>query len=233
MFDVHIPKLTRVSELNQAVYNPRRISPEKFDALKNSITSEGFVEPVVVQKKGMCIIGGHQRVRAVKELSTEGGFAPPDLPCVILDIDDVRAKKLNIKLNNLKGDFEARMLGELLVDIYDDAPMTEDDAMDLGFTKDEADKFIHIIEPPINDGASTGDDGGNAFGRSVTLSIEFGTVEQRNKIKKLLADRSAVEQKMSGEIIAHALLARPAKKTQLASVTPIGKAKAKPKKRAR
>ena len=71
MFDVHATKLIRVAELNPSAYNPRRISPEKFEALKESIKRDGFLEPLVVQKKGLRIIGGHQRLKAIKEIITQ------------------------------------------------------------------------------------------------------------------------------------------------------------------
>ena len=71
MFKVHVPTLHRVSDLNPSAYNPRKITPEKFEALKESIRVDGFLEPIVVQKKGLNIIGGHQRVKAIKEICVE------------------------------------------------------------------------------------------------------------------------------------------------------------------
>ncbi len=201
MFKVHGQVMLKVADLNPAAYNPRRITPEKYDALKENIRTEGFVEPLVVQKKGLCIIGGHQRLRAVKELAIEAGLAPPDLPCTVLDIDDVRAKKLNVKLNSLTGEFEARLLGELLVDLYDEPKnVTHEEAFSLGFTEDEVIKHIHIIEPPIP--IPSGDDGGTPFARSTSLSLEFASSEVRDRVKKILKERSELEKKKSGDIIA-------------------------------
>lgn len=216
-FVVHVPIALPVADLNPVAYNPRKISPEKFEALKENIRTEGFLEPVIVQKEGLNIIGGHQRVRAVKDISVEAGCAPPDLPCIVLDIDDRRAKKLNIKLNNLKGDFEAKMLGELLVDIFKDDKIDEEEAQALGFTLDDAEKYIHIVEPEI---VGTGDtDPISDFGRYPTLSVEFLTVEVRDRVKKLLLERVELEKKKPGDIIAEALgfgKKKPAKKTKAA-----------------
>ena len=211
-FVVHEPKSIPIADLNPAAYNPRTISPEKYEALKESIRTEGFVESVVVQKNGLRIIGGHQRVRAAKELSIEAGVAPPAIPCIVLDIDDVRAKKLNIKLNRLRGEFEARMLGELLVDIYEDGAISVEESNNLGFAHEEALKFMHIVDPParIDEPSEP-----KSFGRSLTLSIEFATVEMRDRIKKLLAERATLEKKKTGDIVASVLVpprARKAKK---------------------
>jgi len=206
MFDVHVPQLVKVAMLNPSVYNPRKISPEKFEGLKQSILTEGFVEPIVVQKSRMAIIGGHQRVRAVKEISIEAGVAPPDIPCVVLDIDDVRAKKLNIKLNAIKGDFEARMLGELILDIYEEHKIEPEEAMHLGFSEDEVMKYIHIVEPDL--AVEEQSDEPKSFGKSITLSLEFSTVAERDRIKKLLADRSKLEKKKTGDIVTSLLMMR-------------------------
>ncbi len=203
-FTIHVPELYEISELNPAAYNPRKISVEKFEALKENIRTEGFLEAIIVQKDGLRIIGGHQRVRAVKELSLEMSIAPPKLPCIVLDIDDKRAKKLNIKLNSLKGEFEAKMLGELLIDIYEspkNAVLEETHA--LGFSHDEVIEHMRLIDPSISSLTSDStDSGGTAFARSVTLSIEFESVRTRDRIKKLLTQRTKLEKKKTGEIVA-------------------------------
>lgn len=203
-FVVHAPSMILLGDLNPAAYNPRKISPEKYEALKQSIKTEGFVESIVVQKSGLRIIGGHQRVRAAKELCIEAGASLPQVPCIVLDVDDVRAKKLNIKLNNLKGEFEARMLGELLIDIYDAPTIEMDEALDLGFgSAEEAQKLMHLIEPPEVDLRPSEPP---TFGKSVTLSLEFGSVEERDRVKKILMERAEVEKKKTGAIIANLLL---------------------------
>jgi ParB-like chromosome segregation protein Spo0J len=198
-FAVHVPKLIKLSDLNPAAYNPRKISPGKYEALKQSIRIDGFVESVVVQKSDLRIIGGHQKTRAAMELSIEAGVSPPEVPCIVLDIDDARAKKLNVKLNNVRGEFDARLLGELLIDLYD-VTIPAEEAIDLGFEQDEAQKLIHLIEPPEK--LDIDPDPPSTFGKSITLSLEFTTVEARDRIKKILVERATIEKKKSGEIIA-------------------------------
>lgn len=227
MFKVHTQTTIAVSQLNPSAYNPRKITPEKFEALKDSIKSEGFVDPIVVQKKGMRIIGGHQRLRAVKEIAVELGESPPDLPCTILDIDDKRAKKLNVKLNNAKGDNDARALGELFVDIYDKPEnLTPYEAQSLGFAPEEALEFFHLIEPkePLPD---SGDGGAGStkpetFGKSLTLTIEFDSIAARDRVKKALLEAAKVEKKKTGDVVGTLLFrkkpsaSKPAKKKRAA-----------------
>tara|TARA_Y100000310_G_scaffold29678_1_gene28210 strand:- start:768 stop:1820 length:1053 start_codon:yes stop_codon:yes gene_type:complete len=78
----------------------------------------GVVEPLVVQKslssvpeqegKGHRIIGGHQRYNAACDLMLG------EVPCIVLEIDDTRAKLLNIALNKIHGDWDVAKLGELI-----------------------------------------------------------------------------------------------------------------------
>jgi hypothetical protein len=208
MFKVHESVMLRAAELNPSAYNPRAISPEKFEALKESIREHGFLEPLVVQKKGLKIIGGHQRLRACKELCVEAAKPVPDLPCTVLDVDDKTARKINIKLNKVQGEFEARLLGELLVDIYDDEkmPLPTDEFSLLGFAAQEAEKFIRLVEPervPLS--LPDGGEEPGSFGKSIMLSIAFETVALRDKVKKLLSANAKTTKQMTGQLVAVAL----------------------------
>lgn len=209
-FTVHLATPTRVAELNPAAYNPRRISPEKFEALKESIRIGGFMEALVIQKNGMRVIAGHQRLRAVKEISVEDSKQAPDLPCIVLDLSDTEAKKLNIRLNKIRGEFEERLLGELLVDIYesDKSSLSTDAFGMLGFDNSvhEAEGYIRLIEPnlvPMPDAGSGSEP--SAFGRSITLSVEFDSVALRDKVKKLLSENSKTTKQKTGSLVAQAL----------------------------
>jgi ParB-like chromosome segregation protein Spo0J len=206
MFQVHATVLVRVAELNPAAYNPRKITPEKFEALKESIRHDGFLEPIVVQKRGLRIIGGHQRLKAVKELCVEESVLTPDLPCIVLDIDDKNAKRLNIKLNKIQGEFEARMLGELLVDIYEEStPLPIEDFGMLGFEQSEAERFIRLVDPELVPTLPSEDKETPTFGQSITLSVEFDSVTLRDKVKKLLIENAKTSKKKTGELVAVAL----------------------------
>ncbi len=207
MFQIHPTVMVRVAELNPAAYNPRKISPEKFDALKESIKHDGFLEPLVVQKKGLRIIGGHQRLKAVKEICVEDSVATSELPCIVLDVPDKAAKRLNIKLNKIQGEFEARMLGELLVDLYEDkmSPLPVEDFGVLGFDANEAEKFIRLIEPDLVPLPAMDDVEASGFGQSITLSIEFDSVVLRDKVKKLLNANAKTAKRKTGELVAVAL----------------------------
>jgi ParB-like nuclease domain len=218
MFEIHASVRVRAAELNPVAYNPRKISPEKFEALKESIRHNGFLEPLVVQKKGLRIIGGHQRLKAVREICVEESAAVPDLPCIVIDLGDKEAKRLNLKLNKIQGEFEARLLGELFVDLCedDDKKSTLLPASDfglLGFEAEEAASFIRLVEPDLVPLLPSTDEAGG-FGRSITLSVEFDSVVLRDKVKKLLNENAKTAKRKTGELVAVALgiAKKPAKK---------------------
>lgn len=99
-----------ISALNPAGYNPRKISDKMLAKLAANIKEFGFVLPVVVNED-MTIIGGHQRVKAAKMLDMV------DVPCVIMKLSKAREKVLNVSLNKIEGEFDEKMLIELLAEI--------------------------------------------------------------------------------------------------------------------
>jgi ParB family chromosome partitioning protein len=55
-----------ITNIKPAEYNPRKISDESLNLLKNSVTTLGIVKPVIVRKE--TIIAGHQRVKALLDI---------------------------------------------------------------------------------------------------------------------------------------------------------------------
>ena len=103
-----------IDSLNLAVYNPRKDLKEtdpEYIKLKNSVEHFGYVEPVIVNKRNMTVVGGHQRIKVLKDL----GYKDIEVVYVDLDINDEKA--LNIALNKISGDWDAEKLEDLLRDL--------------------------------------------------------------------------------------------------------------------
>lgn len=185
-----------LSGLNMAPYNPRIMPPPKMAALKASLMKHGFVSNLVVQRSSpkygeMVLIGGHQRVKAARELCEERGFLLPDkLPVAVLDVGDAEAKQLNVALNNIEGEFDPHKLGELFADIL--PLMTVDDVLATGFTASQLDEVVQLVLPPeqqadaLEAAAAALDVAG--FAKSITLSVEFDSVEARDQAKAILKE---------------------------------------------
>ena len=60
-----------VDELKAAAYNPRKdLQPgdAEYEKLKRSILEFGYVEPVIWNKRTGIVVGGHQRLKVMKDL---------------------------------------------------------------------------------------------------------------------------------------------------------------------
>ncbi len=57
-----------LSKIKPADYNPRKLSENAFENLKNSISKLGVIKPIIVRKENMTIVAGHQRVKTMLAL---------------------------------------------------------------------------------------------------------------------------------------------------------------------
>lgn len=105
------PRSEKVGALVAADYNPRVMDPYEREKLKRSIREFGFVEPVVARRSDKLIIGGHQRLSAFRSMLEDDGLSAAqieerEVPVVWVDVDDQRAKVLNLALNRIVGGWD-------------------------------------------------------------------------------------------------------------------------------
>jgi DNA modification methylase len=126
----------QIGSLKPSLYNPRRWSKEQLDALKESITRFGVVDPVLAncaEGRENILIGGHMRLAALKELGHS------EVPVVFLNIADAeKEKELNVRLNKNLGEFDFSIL----------KGFGEDILKDIGFSTEELDKIFEIESTP-------------------------------------------------------------------------------------
>lgn len=124
------------SSLRPSDYNPRKISKDAMEELKNSIRRFGLVDPIIVNsapERNGIVIGGHMRLRAAQELGFEA------VPVVYLNIPDLeREKELNIRLNKNTGEFDWDLL----------ANFDESFLKGIGFSSEELDDIFKLEESP-------------------------------------------------------------------------------------
>jgi hypothetical protein len=86
-----------IDTLIPAPYNPRKpLTAKALAKLRTSLETFGLVEPLVWNERTGHIVGGHARLRLLKEL----GVA--EVPVSVVQLDDDREKALNVMLNNLE-----------------------------------------------------------------------------------------------------------------------------------
>ena len=104
----------KVEDLKAADYNPRKdLKPgdAEYEKLKRSIEEFGYVEPIIWNKRTGLVVGGHQRLKVMKDLGHT------EVDCVIVDLDEQKEKALNIALNKISGAWDDTLLANLLQDL--------------------------------------------------------------------------------------------------------------------
>lgn len=98
-----------INELISPEYNPRQITDDEMEKLKNSINEFGYIAPLIVNKHNNHIVGGNQRYHALKEMGYD------EIDVIFIEETDLnREKTLNIALNKISGDWDNEKLEELL-----------------------------------------------------------------------------------------------------------------------
>jgi len=130
-----------IKDLIQAEYNPRQLSKEQFNTLKDSLVEFGFVDPIIINsnpKRKNIIIGGHQRVKVAKEIGIK------EVPCFKINLSLDKEKELNVRLNKNTGDWD----WDLLANNFDVESLLE-----WGFTEEDLQ-----FEAPKKEGLTDDDD---------------------------------------------------------------------------
>ena len=137
-----ITKQYDVSNLIFAEYNPRELTKDQHQDLKDSITRFGFVDPLIVntnKERKNILVGGHQRLKIAKELGYK------DVPCVEVDLTPDKEKELNVRLNKNTGQWD----WDALANHFDVGEL-----IDWGFNEDE----LQFNEPDEINGLIEDDD---------------------------------------------------------------------------
>lgn len=146
-------KTFRLDEISPAEYNPRQdLKPgdKQYEAIRHSIESYGFVEPLIVNVRDgkNVLVGGHQRYKilaAAGEQETEA---------VVVDLDAQQERALNLALNKIEGEWDNGKLKDLLAEIG------EGEAVQIGFSHEEfADLLREMEKAESENAAQTSSDG--------------------------------------------------------------------------
>ena len=135
-------KKIKIEQIKEAKYNPRKITKEELDKLKNSIKQFGYVEPIIVNKKTDNVVGGHQRLKALKELKQK------EVDVIYIDIEENKEKALNLALNKITGDWDE----EKLIDLLNDIETKEEELLKYtGFDEKEIEVLLDNVKNQFED----------------------------------------------------------------------------------
>jgi DNA modification methylase len=125
----------KLSALIPADYNPRKdLKPgdPEYEKLKRSLDQFGYVDPIIWNKATGRVVGGHQRLKVLKDSGVE------EVECVVVNLDEEHEKALNIALNKISGEWDKDKLALLITDLQG----TEFDVSITGFDQAELDDLF-------------------------------------------------------------------------------------------
>jgi len=110
-----IAKRVKIEALVLDERNPRTISEERAVALTRSIDRFGLVQPIVVNGPTGRVVGGHQRIEALRRLGEE------EVDVIVVDLSEVDEKALSVALNSteLQGAWDPSLLSERLSELVE------------------------------------------------------------------------------------------------------------------
>ena len=126
-----------ISDLIFAEYNPRELTKDQHQNLKDSITRFGLVDPLIVnihKERKNILVGGHQRLKIAKELGYKS------VSCVEVELTPEKERELNIRLNKNTGQWD----WDALANHFDVGELTE-----WGFTNDDLQFYVDEPEEII------------------------------------------------------------------------------------
>mgnify|MGYP003137032983 CR=1 FL=1 len=99
-----------IGSLIFAEYNPRQLTKDQYQNLKDSISRFGLVDPIIVNSnkdRKNIIVGGHQRVKVAKDMDIEY------VPVLEVDLTYEKERELNIRLNKNTGEWDTDILANM------------------------------------------------------------------------------------------------------------------------
>lgn len=196
----------RTADIQDAPYNPNMMTSEEQAALELSMRRHGLVLDLVLQKQSeehgpLVLIGGHWRMRIARRIcEADGTPFPEEIGAKVLDVPDRVAAELNVALNGVHGHNDPMKLGELLARYrFDDTSLAC-----MAIAKDQEAALIAMTQSTDEQAARLEAEaaGLKEFARSVTLTVEFDTVAQRDQVKGALVARAKAKGQKAGAVLA-------------------------------
>ena len=129
-------KNRKITDLIAAEYNPRELTAEQHQQLKDSLSRFGVVDPVIVNthpERENIIVGGHQRAKVWSAMGND------TIPTVEVKLTPEKERELNIRLNKNSGQWDEQALQEYF---------NTDELIEWGFDGEE----LKFFEPETTEG---------------------------------------------------------------------------------
>ena len=132
-------------------WNPQLHDRKNIDDIKVSIKEFGYVDPIIVRKSDGLVIGGAGRLMALRELWAEGwqSVDPKAVPVVLIECDDVTAKKISLALNKIQSQPDLFLLSSLMQSLIEGGE-TVDSLTPTGYQPFEIEDLLNIARDIAN-----------------------------------------------------------------------------------
>lgn len=132
-----VEKSFSIKDLKPYDKNPRKLSKDQLEKLKRSIQEDGFHQRLLVTQDGR-VIGGHQRIKALKELGYK------EVECLVpsRELTDEEYDRLNIRDNLQAGEWDF----DALANFFD-----ADKLLDWGFPENLLPAQEGVVNEPAGD----------------------------------------------------------------------------------
>ena len=151
-------KTMELDRLNQFQGKLKKISKKNLERLKRRIISDGIAAPLFIWERdtGSVILDGHQRLKALKSLQSEG-YDIPDIPVALIHAaDENEARQRVLAISSQFGEWDLDELDDWLVGAGEDFSDTlrivdgEIEIVDVSDTSDVEDQVSEAEPKPFN-----------------------------------------------------------------------------------
>ena len=166
------------ADLNAAKYNPRidlQPGDPVYEKLKKSIETFGFLQPIIVNRRNNTVVGGHQRLKVLKDLGDK------EVDVVFVDLPIDHEKALNLTLNKTVGEWDESKLAKLLQE-FDGFP-----DVDVQLTGFDTGEISDLISRVLDQEGAAGND--DEFDPDAAIDESRPAVTQEGELLELGAHR--------------------------------------------
>lgn len=118
-------------------YNPNRVMNAEMNLIERSILKTGWIQPILVNKNNVIIDGFHRWTLSRLSPNLRSKYHGK-VPCAVLDVTDVEAMVITVRINRAKGTHLAFRMSEYVRELVEKHKIPMDTlAVDIGATFDE------------------------------------------------------------------------------------------------
>lgn len=131
-------------------HNPRTIDASGLDRLSASLRRFGLYAPLVCwpdPDRGLVVVGGNQRLTALRRMRESGESGLDEIPVVVLDCSEAEARMIVLRDNTHDGEWEWSSLSSYLSDLV--SSDAELDLVATGFDREVLDELVSLGSDPL------------------------------------------------------------------------------------